>query len=353
MMSEAAMAGTSAFIMPLVDKIQPPKRPGHIWLVNDAPSQIDGSRTLWHDLLEWLEPAQFIGHESYAGLKARVELEYRTASEKPALIIRNASYFPVLDLDVPQIALVQDLLSGPARDMQVEVCRRATMVVYNSAFTRDALADAELPSTSSRVCPLPVDFDLFQPEGGFLGDYKKEREAARRLYDIAPDSVCWVGTASVGGGVKGWDILLEMTRQAEDIDFVVVTKDCEVPSSGNIRGFYRLGQKALADVYRACRVGLCISRTETQHLAGLEMGATGLPLVVSPVGVYAGREPGNWGHVVKNLVAEEFVIALRQVRDKPPPPALVRDYWAREGFDRPACKARWQSVVKEVLDGQE
>ena len=205
------------------------------------------------------------------------------------LIIRNATYFPpLLNIkNVPIISILQDIMEdGPQRKMQEEVMASSTAIVFNSMFTLSKYKPLPKPKgaiVAPSVIPLPVDFDLFVP-GNPMG--------LQQHLQLPDNCICWVG-ASQGAAaqVKGYEPFLSIVRQNPDLFFVAVFKD-QAPEyvPPNMRTFTRLSHEELVKVYGACRVGLCTSRTESQHLAGIEMGACGLPMVAPPVGVYYERE---------------------------------------------------------------
>jgi glycosyltransferase involved in cell wall biosynthesis len=112
-----------------------------------------------------------------------------------------------------------------------------------------------------------------------------------------------------------------------------------------MRCYERLSHAELLTVIGACRVGLCTSRTESQHLAGIEMGACGLPMVAPRVGVYwKGRENVN---SVEREATEAYTVAVRAALETPHDPAAIRESWRKE-FDIPVIKEQWMKLVAEV-----
>jgi len=110
--------------------------------------------------------------------------------------------------------------------------------------------------------------------------------------------------------------------------------------------FTRLTHDELVKVVGACRVGLCTSRMETQHLAGIEMGACGLFMVAPPVGVYWKREDMP-GIVVGEPTPVQYTSALRAALANPGDPQATRSYWQKE-FDKPVVKAAWAELIEEI-----
>ena len=298
-------------------------------LVNDALTQIEGTKTFWHDLQEWFD-MEFLGGD-YATL-AEV-----ASAHHPFLIIRNASYFGPIQSDVPTISLLQDIFpDGESRTMQQKVIESSQAVVYNSMFTHSKY-NIDTAHRIREIIPLPIDFSVFEP-GNVMG--------LQTAYALPDGCVCWIGAQSE---IKGWDIFLQVVRQNPDISFVAVFKDSiPIQMPPNMRAFHRLPTGELVKAIGACRVGLCTSRMESQHLAGIEMGACGLPMVAPPVGVYYDRKDDFPGFVMKEgTEPQHYATAIRLCMEKQIDRDKVRAYW-KEEFDRPVIKAAWTKIVEEV-----
>ena len=303
-----------------------------VWIVNDVPTCIPGTKTLWHNLLEWIPGAEWASSGNFATLSGYITTCVIATHEKPGLIIRNASYFPHVETDIPQVAILQDIFPpGPARDMQVAVCRKSVAVVVNSPYT--AAQYPELDATRLRVIPLPVDFDVFRP----MPEVEKVSD------------VCWIGARS---HIKGFDIVSELIKTS-DLTFTIVTKDQTVGESHErVRWISRVPHAELPAVINSCRIGLCTSRQETQHLAGIEMGACGLPMVAPNVGAYFGQDAAPpWGIRVTAPSRESFSVAvgdaLRRLSSQLGV-ADVRGYW-QERYAPSICRESWLKLVAEVV----
>lgn len=300
-----------------------------VYLVNDQLTAIPGSVTLWGLLEDWLgSPSVILG--PYPTLAARAS---EIIGQRDGTVIRNATYFgPLATPNCRTIVLLQDLMppDTPARATQVEVCQRADVIVANSKWTLDQYP--ELAGLNVRVIPLPVDTGLFRP--------REDRAALQTELGIHPGSICWVGAADV---IKGYDRLHRLAGSS-DLHFAVVLKDRDKARTpawfGRMRVFTRLAQEDLAKVMASCRVGLCTSRIETQHLAGLEMAASGLPVVyVDPVGVYA--EPQPWAiQATEAQLPAMLASAQAQAQPGAVREALLAGPWSLE-----ACRASWLSLV--------
>ena len=307
-------------------------------LVNDALNQL-GEVTLWNRLMEWFD-MKFVAVPFNQTFGNRIVLPPiadtpNAASVDASLVIRNATYMPPIETSVPTISLLQDIIiDGPMREMQEAVIASSNITVFNSAFTR-----GQYGNMVGHVIPLPVDFSLFTPQNALT---------CQQALSLPDGAVCWIGASEgAAGHVKGFDIFMQVVRQNPDIPFVAVFKD-SLPRAmpPNLRCYMRLPQADLVRVIGACRVGLCTSRSESQHLAGIEMGACGLPLVVPPVGVYWNRTNMGGRVVVEEQTPAAYAAAIRGIA-KNWDVDSIRNYWRRE-FDIPVVRAQWEALVKEV-----
>ena len=315
-------------------------------LVNDHLTCLPGTKTFWHDLQEWFG-MEFVGGDygELAGIAQK-----RVESGGASLIIRNASWFPPINGGIPTISLLQDILEGAQREMQQKVMDTSRAMVFNSKFTKHKFTsdveqkykwtDGLLEQARAPVIPLPVDFSLFEP-GNAMG--------LQQALSLPDGCVCWIGACQdAAGQIKGWDTFLSIVRQNPDIPFVAVFKD-QPPDDcpPNMRMFTRLPHEELVKVIGACRVGLCTSRTETQHLAGIEMGACGLPMVAPEVGTYWKRDNIPGILVDMEGTPENYFSAIRFATKEADDPQQIRSYWQKE-FDRPVIKAAWTKLIEEA-----
>ena len=103
------------------------------WLVNDCLTCIPGTKTFWHDLLEWIPGLvdKTNGYTAFNVLPGRIEQE--AAKEMPDYIVRNATFFRKLNLPCKQISLLQDCYVGDIQ--QLNVGDTSTVTVFNSNYT--------------------------------------------------------------------------------------------------------------------------------------------------------------------------------------------------------------------------
>lgn len=286
---------------------------------------------------------EFVGGD-YDTLPAAVD----ALSDGSSLIIRNCSYFGPLEHSktVPIISLLQDIfLDGPQREMQMTVMHSSRAVVFNSGYTKSKynFSDELLNIARLPVIPLPVDFSLFEP-GNPMG--------LQQALSLPDGAVCWIGACEgATGRIKGWDIFLQAVRLNPDIPFVAVFKD-KLPdyAPANLRMYVRVTHEDLMKIIGACRVGLCTSRSESQHLAGIEMGACGLPMVAPRVGVYYDKGTSQKhfpGVITLENTIEQLTASIRTVLSKQWDAQTIRADWQKD-FDRPVIKAAWEKLVEEV-----
>jgi glycosyltransferase involved in cell wall biosynthesis len=300
------------------------------WLVNDTLTCIEGTKTFWHDLLDWLPDLEdkCNGHTSFHILPNYIESE--VVNNMPDYIIRNATYFRSMNIPVKTISLLQDLT--PNNPIQIDVCNKSDIVVYNSPYTQAHYAGKI--NTKEVMIPLGVDFDKFIP---INDDYSEE-------LGILPNSILFIGANNMSP--KGFDIMSEIIDNT-NYNFCLVMKDTYQSSNPRVKVFNRIDHNKLIKVMNSCQMLVCTSRVETLHLSGIEAAACNLPLVTSNVGIYYDLPSGEWGRNVNSLNSNDFIQEINYVKNnlsdfKP------RQYFLELGLDTKTCKERWVKLVESL-----
>jgi len=294
------------------------------WLINDTLTCIPGTKTFWHDLLENVSGLEDKcgGYTPYNVLNNRI-MEYSDSEGAPDYIIRNASFFPPINLNVPTISLLQDLGHG-----RMDVCDTSSVVVFNSPYTK-----AHYPDVKGRteIITLGTDFDKFKP-----------MESSREDLGILENSVLFVGSSQ--NHPKGFDKLLDLIHTT-DHNFCLVMKDDYTIDHPRVKVFNKIPHDLLVRVINSCSLLVCTSVVETLHLAGVEAAACNLPLVTTNVGVYYGKSDGDWGAIVLDGDFKGKINYVFDNIDQFSP----REHFLKLGYDKPTCMAKWNKLIKEII----
>jgi len=299
------------------------------WLVNDCLTCIPGTKTFWHNLLEWVPGLvdKTNGHTPFGGLANYIENEAKVHGV-PDYIVRNATFFRPINIKSKTISLLQDCYTG--NQDQIKVGNSSDVTVFNSPFTYSFYKDKITSRTE--IISLGVDTDHFNKRDD---DYREE-------LGILPDSVLFVGASN--NHPKGFDLMLDIINNT-DHNFCLVMKDGYNINHPRVKVFNRVNQDQIAKIYNSCKMVLCTSRMETLHLGGVEGGMCGLPVVATNVGVYYGLEHGEWGRNAHNL--EEFKKEIQYVFDNynefDP-----RKFFIEQGYDINSCKDKWVKLIEEL-----
>ncbi len=297
------------------------------WLVNDCLTCIPGTKTFWHTLLDWLPGLKdkTNGYTPYSVLADSIERDANV--ESADYILRNASYFRKIGVAKPTISVVQDVLKTSAdRTTLLHVVRDSTVNVFNSEYTWNVYKDLLPPDLNHKIIPLGVDFNLF-----------------RKIEQEKDGSLLFIGAAN--NYPKGFDRVLSLIHTTE-FKFTLVMKDDFAINHPRVKVYNRIGHDKLVKIVNSCSVLLCPSREETQHLAGIEAAACGLPLIVSNVGCYYNLSDGIWGKVVDfdnlDCVVGAVRSVLRNINDYDPRSYFIANY------DLSVCKSKWLSLVNSI-----
>ena len=298
------------------------------WLVNDTLTCIPGTKTFWHNLLEWIPGLvdQTGGHTQFSELPKVIE---RKAQEEgtPDYIIRNGTFFRKMNINTKTISLLQDCYTG--NQQQIDVANSSDIVVFNSPFTQ-AFFGTQITAKAVTI-PLGVDSDFFNV-----------RESYAEELNILPNSILFVGANNVTP--KGFDLMLEIINDT-DHNFCLVMKDGYSINHPRVRVFNRVNQDTIVKIYNSCKMVLCTSRIETLHLAGVEGGMCGLPVIATNVGVYYGIDHGEWGRRANSL--NEFKKEIDYVFDNYDS-FNPRKYFISMAYDINGCKNKWIELINGI-----
>lgn len=301
------------------------------WLINDTLTCIPGTKTFWHDLLDWLPNLhdKCNGLTPFSILPEVIENKYEKDS-KPDYIIRNASYFRKLNIKTKTICLLQDVLYD--KHMQLDVCNNSDIVVFNSPYTKYVYD--KLITVPKVVIPLGVNFNKFIP---------MQHSFSEEL-NILPDSILFIGSAT--NNPKGFDILLDIIANTT-YNFCLVMKDDYVSNNSRVKVFNKVDHIKLVKIINSCKMLICTSRIETLHLAGVEAAACNLPIVTTNVGIYHNLSSGKWGRNIIDATTKAFIEQLEYVFNnysyfQP------RDTFYDLGLDILTCKKKWIHLINSL-----
>lgn len=298
------------------------------WLVNDTLTCIPGTKTFWHNLLEWIPGLvdQTGGYTQFSEIPKVIERKAREDGP-PDYIIRNGTFFRKMNINTKTISLLQDCYTG--NQQQIYVANTSDVVVFNSPFTK-TFFDGRI-TTKMVTIPLGVNSDFFD-----VGtDHSKE-------LGILQNSILFVGANNAHP--KGFDLMMNIINNTNH-NFCLVMKDNFSINHPRVKVFNKITQEQIKKVYNSCKLILCTSRIETQHLVGIEAGFCGLPIITTNVGVYYGLENGEWGRRANTL--EEFKNEIEYVLNnynKFDP----RNYFLNNGYDTNSCKNKWINLINEI-----
>lgn len=300
------------------------------WLINDTLTCIPGTKTFWHDLLEWLPDLEDKCNGNTPFHILPNVIEQQAILSKPYYIIRNATYFRKLNLQVKTISLLQDL--APDNQLQTDVCNSSDIVVYNSPYTQSHYVNKIF--AKSVMIPLGVDFNKFKPTEL---NYNKE-------LNIQPDSILFIGANTITP--KGFDIMMDIINHT-DYNFCLVMKDDFQINNPRVRVFNRIDHDKLIKIMNSCQMLVCTSRIETLHLSGVEAGACNLPIVTSNVGIYYNMDSGIWGRNVKTFNYNDFIEEINYVKNHLSE-FKTREFFLKIGLDTETCKNKWINLVENL-----
>jgi len=191
---------------------------------------------------------------------------------------------------------------------QKEWIRKADKIVAISKHVADAY------DVNAEIIPIGTDPKLFHP--------KRNVDELKEKYGVPTDKIVKIFVGSTHA-VKGFDILLKEIKKDKNSFYIVVLKDEKVPKLnwGNVKIFRRVPQNILVELYNCADLYVGRSRVETLWLTPIEAMFCGIPIDVTPTGIFADWYPEN-----KNPRQEAF--------DK--------------GLDRKTMIGKWQKMISEL-----
>jgi len=304
------------------------------WIVNDCLTCIPNVETFWHHLLDEFPGIvdKCNGHTDYRVLAPIIEQQYYNAEVKPDYIIRNGSYFPKMNIDVPTFCLIQDTMDNP---MQTEVINSVTCVVFASKETHNIYKDRINPK-NARVIEQSSDFKFFKP-------------IPERHPEVLPNSVLFIGDSS--HVKKGFHRVLKLIETMPDFNFCLVMKDDTTLEAipEQCRDRVRIFNKVPADTVRllinSCVCAICTSGNEEGHFAGIEIGACNIPMVARPMGCYMDRiNDKTWGIVAED---DDFPETIRYVANNLEQ-FSPREYYSKE-YTLERCMEKWRDLLEKFV----
>jgi glycosyltransferase involved in cell wall biosynthesis len=297
------------------------------WLVNDCLTCIPGTRTFWHDMLERIPGLvdKTGGYTNFAELANKIE---RTAvvEGQPDYIIRNATFFRRMNIQCKQISLLQDCYVGDTQ--QVDVGNTSTVTVFNSNYTYQHYKDL-ITKCKVEIIPIGVDFQLFNKSND-------------KHPNVLPNSILFVGAST--NHPKGFNVILDLINNT-DFNFCLVMKDNFSISNPRVSVFNSVNHDTLVRIYNSCEMLICTSVVETQHLASIEGGACGLPIITTNVGALYNTPSGEWGLKESNNNYKECIDYIKNHKDEFSP----RNYFIKLGLDKKNCINRWIKLIYENI----
>jgi len=296
------------------------------WLVNDCLTCIPGTKTFWHDLLEWLPELKdkTNGYTNFDIIANKVEGHVKVEGA-PSYIIRNATFFRRLNIPCKQVCLLQDCYDE--RTQQKDVCNSSDVTVFNSNFTYSKYKN-DITECDIKVIPLGTDFNLFN-------------KSSNKHEDVLPNSILFVGNYNVVG--KRIDIILDLV-ETTNYNFCLVMKDDFKMDHPRVSVFNRVDHETLVRIYNSCEMLICASPGETQHLASIEAGACGLPIITANSGALYNVPSGEWGLKESDNNYLECIEYIKNHKEEFSP----REFLLKNKFDKDSCKTEWVNLIEEL-----
>ena len=304
-------------------------------LINDCLTCIPGTKTFWHNLLEWFPSLSPIT-TSYIEYSYLAEYSEKEIQKNKGIkyVIRNGSYFRPLNTNCITISLIQDNhIHTLLFNMQMNVINTSTAVVFNSKYIMDKY---NINDTIVKiVIPLGIDFDLFYP-------------TVNKHPDVLPNSIIYIGSST--NYPKGFNIILDIIKNS-NYNFCLVMKDdyslsqLDVELHLRIRIFNRVDSNMVNLLINSCICGICTSYEETQHLSGIECAACNKPMIARAVGWYYDcKDDSEWGCIADD---SNFLLKIQYVLDNLT--TFTPITYVEAKYSMNICKEKWSNLIEMLL----
>jgi hypothetical protein len=308
------------------------------WIVNDRLSCFD-TKTFWHDLLDWLPGLENKATGiDFSILPNKIEKDFNNSQIKPKYIIRNATFFRRLNINTKTISLFQDLYLNDSGiyNQQKNVCENSDVTVFNSIFTYEL--SKSFMNVNYKIIPLGVDFDFFTPVSN------EQKNDLKSKYGLNQNPyIIFIGKAL--NYPKGFDLLQEIVNNT-NYNFIFAMNDDYVSNHPRVKVFNKINHNQLRELINCCELCLCTSKTETQHLSGIECAACNLPLVTTNVGIYYNEYENSFGHIASN--AKDFINAINTIlSDKSK--YSSREFFIKKRCDKKSCRQSWCDLIENLI----
>ncbi len=169
---------------------------------------------------------------------------------------------------------------------------------------------------TAKIIPIGTDTDLFKP--------LPNKNELKTKYGLPQDKKVKIFIGSIHP-VKGFDILKKEILQDKNSFYILVLKDNYLPRYNfeNAKIFQKISQDILAELINCADVCVGRSRVETLWLGPIEAMFCGIPVDVTPVGIFADWTPEN-----KDPRKEAF----------------------EKGLDRETMIKRWENLFSELSE---
>lgn len=163
--------------------------------------------------------------------------------------------------------------------IQKEAIRNSDVVVSVSENV------ASTYGVTGPVIPIGTDAELFCP---------MDKQKVRKELDIPENKKVKIFVGSTHN-VKGFDLILKEIKKDFESLYLIVLKDDKIPNikMKNVRIYNKVSQKELVKLYNCADLYVGRSRVETLWLAPIEAMFSGVPIDVTPVGIFTNWQPKN------------------------------------------------------------